>query len=32
MPTAKEKADYTKIVIDNGDNWSLADKYVKFAC
>ena len=32
LPTQKERAQYANILMEADENWTLADKFIKFAC
>ena len=32
LPTPKERSEYSDLDMSADDNWTLADKYIKFAC
>jgi len=32
MPTSKEKAEFADVKIEADENWTLADKFIHFAC
>jgi hypothetical protein len=32
LPTPKERSDYQELSIEITESWTLADRYIKFAC
>lgn len=32
MPTAKERSEYASLKMEDDQNWTLADKFINFAC